>query len=156
MSGWREGGKTPTSIFDIFAHAMSTFCHLAESGTITSEKNGHGRLLDGFTVSKICQILSDCLMQRMSYPTETVLSNKNTWNRVIQSFKDTPRKPLVVRPFHSKPVKVNKPLPAKHGHQYHLKHIRGVVPEWVGCSRASTRDAAPSSSALPRPPPRRP
>ena len=33
-------------------------------------------------------------MQRLSYPTETVLSNKMARNRIVPSFKDTPRKPL--------------------------------------------------------------
>ena len=33
-------------------------------------------------------------MLRLSYPTETVLSNKITRNRIVLSFKDCPRKPL--------------------------------------------------------------
>ena len=37
------------------------------------------------------------LMQRLSYPTETVLSNKITTNRIVLSFKD-PSKPLGRRP----------------------------------------------------------
>ena len=37
-------------------------------------------------------------MQGLSYPTETVLSNKITRNRVV-SFKDSPRKPLRRRPL---------------------------------------------------------
>ena len=32
--------------------------------------------------------------RRASYPTETVLSNKITKNRIVLSFKDSPRKPL--------------------------------------------------------------
>ena len=38
------------------------------------------------------------LMQRLSYQTETVLSNKITRNRIVLSFKDSPRKPLGRRP----------------------------------------------------------
>ena len=38
-------------------------------------------------------------MQRLSYPTETVLSNKITKNRIVPSFKDSPRKPLRRRPI---------------------------------------------------------
>ena len=38
-------------------------------------------------------------MQRLSYPTETVLSDKITRNRIVPSFKDSPRKPLRRRPF---------------------------------------------------------
>ena len=34
-----------------------------------------------------------CIMQRLSYPTETVLSHKMTRNRIDLSFKDSPRKP---------------------------------------------------------------
>ena len=34
------------------------------------------------------------LMQRLSYPTETVLSNKITRNRIVLSFKDSPRKTI--------------------------------------------------------------
>ena len=33
-------------------------------------------------------------MQRLSYRTETVSSNKITRNRIVLSFKDSPRKPL--------------------------------------------------------------
>ena len=39
------------------------------------------------------------LMQRLSYPTETVLFNKITRNRTVLSFKDSPRKPLGRRPL---------------------------------------------------------
>ena len=39
------------------------------------------------------------VMQRLSYPTETVLSNKMTRNRIVLSFKDSPRKPLGRRPL---------------------------------------------------------
>ena len=38
-------------------------------------------------------------MQRLSYVTETVLSNKITRNRIVLSFKDSPRKPLGRRPL---------------------------------------------------------
>ena len=38
------------------------------------------------------------LMQRLSYPTETVLSKKVPRNRIVISFKDSPRKPLWRRP----------------------------------------------------------
>ena len=38
------------------------------------------------------------LMQRLSYPTETVLSNRITRNIIVPSFKDRPRKPLGRRP----------------------------------------------------------
>ena len=37
------------------------------------------------------------LMQRLSYPTETVLTNKITRNRTVLSFKDRPREPLLRR-----------------------------------------------------------
>ena len=37
--------------------------------------------------------------QRLSYPTETVLSIKITRNRIVLSFKDSPRKPLKRRPI---------------------------------------------------------
>ena len=37
-------------------------------------------------------------MQRLSYPTETVFSNKITMNRIVLSFKDSPRKQLGRRP----------------------------------------------------------
>ena len=38
------------------------------------------------------------LMQRLSYLTETVLCNKITWNRIVLSFKNIPRKPLGGQP----------------------------------------------------------
>ena len=38
------------------------------------------------------------VMQRLSYPTETVLFNKITRNIMFLSFKDSPRKPLGRRP----------------------------------------------------------
>ena len=37
-------------------------------------------------------------MQRLSYPTETVLSNKITRNIIVLSFKDSPRQPLRRQP----------------------------------------------------------
>ena len=37
-------------------------------------------------------------MQRVSYPTETVLSNKITRNRIVLSIKDIPINPLGRRP----------------------------------------------------------
>ena len=39
------------------------------------------------------------LMLRLSYPTETVSSNKITRNRMVLSFKDSPRKPLRRQPM---------------------------------------------------------
>ena len=33
-------------------------------------------------------------MQRLSYPTEIILSNKISRNRIVLSFKDSPRNPL--------------------------------------------------------------
>ena len=38
------------------------------------------------------------LMQGLSHPTETVLSNEITKNRIVLSFKDSPRNPLRRRP----------------------------------------------------------
>ena len=38
-------------------------------------------------------------MQRLSYQTETVLSNHITRNRIVLSFKDSPRNPLGQRPL---------------------------------------------------------
>ena len=37
-------------------------------------------------------------MKRLSYPTETVLPTKITRNRIVPSFKDSPRRPLGRRP----------------------------------------------------------
>ena len=39
------------------------------------------------------------VMQRLSYPTEIVISNKVTRNRIVLSFKNSPRKPLGRRPY---------------------------------------------------------
>ena len=36
-------------------------------------------------------------MQRLSYPTENVLSDKITRNGIVLSFKDSPRKPFLAR-----------------------------------------------------------
>ena len=41
-------------------------------------------------------------MQRLSYPTETVLSYKITRNRIVPSLNESPRKPLRRRPGHSR------------------------------------------------------
>ena len=38
-------------------------------------------------------------MQRLSYPAETVLSNKITRNRIVLSYKDSPIKPLRRQPI---------------------------------------------------------
>ena len=43
------------------------------------------------------------LMLRLSYPSETVLFNKITRNRIVLSFKDSPRKTLGRRPSVSLP-----------------------------------------------------
>ena len=43
-------------------------------------------------------VKASVLMQRLSCPTETVSSNKITRNRIVLSFKDSPRKPLGQRP----------------------------------------------------------
>ena len=43
--------------------------------------------------------LATVLMQRLSHPTETVLSDKNICNRIVLSFKGCPRKPLGLRPI---------------------------------------------------------
>ena len=42
------------------------------------------------------------LTQRLSYPTETVLSIKITRHIIVQSFKDSPRKPFRRRPIERK------------------------------------------------------
>ena len=44
---------------------------------------------------------------RLSYSTETVLSNKITGNRIVLLFKDSPRKPLGRRPSLYRPLKQN-------------------------------------------------
>ena len=38
-------------------------------------------------------------MQRLSHPTDTVLSNEINRNRIVLSFQDSPRKPLRRRPM---------------------------------------------------------
>ena len=43
-------------------------------------------------------------MQRLSYPSEIVLSNNITRNRIVPSFKDSPRKPLRRRPENEEKV----------------------------------------------------
>ena len=49
----------------------------------------------------LMEVEASVLMQRMSYPTETVLSNKIIRIRIVLSFKDSPRKPLGRRPLSS-------------------------------------------------------
>ena len=44
---------------------------------------------------------------KTAYLTETVLSNKITRNRIVLSFKDSPRKPLGRRPSLYRPLKQN-------------------------------------------------
>ena len=46
----------------------------------------------------LMRLYASVLMQRLSYPTETVYSNKITRNRIVLSFKVCPRKPLGRRP----------------------------------------------------------
>ena len=51
------------------------------------------------TPSAVHELLkASVLMQILSYPSETALSNKLTWNRIVLSFKDSPRQPLGRRP----------------------------------------------------------
>ena len=49
-------------------------------------------------VSRSLPQKASVVMQRLSYPTLTVLSNEITRNRIVLSFKDSPRKPLRRRP----------------------------------------------------------
>ena len=46
---------------------------------------------------------ANVVMQRLSYRTETVLSNKIARNRIVLSFKDSPRKPLRRPPNEKRP-----------------------------------------------------
>ena len=53
-------------------------------------------------------------MQRLSDPTETVLSKKITRNNIVLSFKDSPRKPLGQRPMVAMPLHKSGIIPAIH------------------------------------------
>ena len=61
-------------------------------------RSGNIAILLGAFLPIFIQTKASVLMQRLSYPTETVLSNKITRNRIVLSFKDSPRKPLRRRP----------------------------------------------------------
>ena len=57
---------------------------------LTSASLSPGRLgVDGRTREE--RLKASVLMLRLSYPTETVLSNKIARNRIVLSFKDSPR-----------------------------------------------------------------
>ena len=43
--------------------------------------------------ARVRHLLASVVMQRLSYLTETVFSNKITRNRIVLSFKDSTRKP---------------------------------------------------------------
>ena len=60
--------------------------------------NSRGERLNALLVLSL-NAKASVLMQRLSYQTETVLSNKTTRNRIVLSFKDSPRKPLGWRPL---------------------------------------------------------
>ena len=55
---------------------------------------GHLTMCHAIEVYRANQPEASVLMQRLTYPTETVLSNKIARNRIVLSFKDSPRKPL--------------------------------------------------------------
>ena len=57
------------------------------------------RRSSSFSLVAQVSLEASVLMQRLSYPTETVLSNKNTRNTIVLSFKDSPRNPLRRRPM---------------------------------------------------------
>ena len=65
-------------------------------------------------------------MQRLSYPTETVLSNKITRNRIVLSFRDSPRKPLRRRPL------LFSMLFAKE----HFRHLVGINADFESSTNA--------------------
>ena len=52
----------------------------------------------GYLSNKSSALQTSVLMQRLSYATETVSSNKIARNGIVTSFKDSPRKPLGRRP----------------------------------------------------------
>ena len=57
------------------------------------------RRSSSFSLVAQVSLEASVVMQRLSYPTETVLSNKNTRNTIVLSFKDSPRNPLRRRPL---------------------------------------------------------
>ena len=57
--------------------------------------NGFTTYIQSF---QLMTYMASVVMQRISYPTETVLYNKITRNRIVPSIKDSPRKPLRRRP----------------------------------------------------------
>ena len=84
-----------------------------------SEMGGAERTTKFFTLhiwpvrEPIAPSKASVLMQRLSYPTQAVLSNKINKNRVIISSKDSPRKPLGRRPPFSCQTLPRLPLPTK-------------------------------------------
>ena len=56
------------------------------------------RRSSSFSLVAQVSLEASVLMQRLSYPTETVLSNEIPRNIIVLSFKDSPRKPLRRRP----------------------------------------------------------
>ena len=75
-------------------------------------------------------------MQRLSYPTEAVLSKKITRNRLVLSFKDCPRKPLGRRPI----VTCVCQFSARRHIRNSLTHARTVIMR----NRAESRVKKPS------------
>ena len=65
-------------------------------------------------------------MQRLSYPTETVLSYKITRNRIVLSCKDSPKKSLGRRPF-GPPCR-----PVKHLQRLRTEYILCIIPRKIG------------------------
>ena len=75
-------------------------------------------------------------MQRLSYPTEAVLSKKIARNRLVLSFKDCPRKPLGRRPI----VTCVCQFSARRHIRNSLTHARTVIMR----NRAESRVKKPS------------
>ena len=77
-----------------------------------------------------CGCGASVVMQRLSYPTETVLSKKITRNRIVLSLKESPRKPCRRRPK----VRICV-LRTWKGRCYALRQSRRFLQWMGGCGR---------------------
>ena len=101
----RPRGRRRRAIFEspLMSAAGNTVMncgHMSDSaipGKVKKFRLGNTDILHTRKVSK--PFKTSVRMLRQSYPTETVLSNKTTRNRIVLSFSDSPRKSLGRRPI---------------------------------------------------------
>ena len=119
-----DGGTTVSVVFAIWSPPSLPLSEGRKEGRkAKSSNNQPSRGGGGGGGGHVLLPKASVLMQRLSYPTETVLSNKITRNNIVLSFKHCPRKPLRRQPLVSL-----QSAPTVLGTKVHLVHLHWYKP----------------------------